>query len=108
EPFESSTVLLRIQPDGRCKLLQWINATAESKLDLRSSPFDNQKLQAVFEVFGFDADLVLLQASSAPQKERLSRGQRIASNNVLARTNKPQRLWRHCPPAVVPGTEITT
>lgn len=75
--------------------------TRPSQLDAHSSPFDNQKLKAAFEVVGFDADLILLQASSAHQKERLSRGRRTASNDVLGRKPQTQRLSRHCPPAVV-------
>ncbi len=73
EPFLRSAVVLRISPDGTCRLLQWISATAESQLELRSSPFDTQHLRAVFEVFGFDANRVQLVAGPKPKREHAIR-----------------------------------
>ena len=61
---ETNGVVLRVQPDGTSTLIETINATAESELDLRWFPFDNHRLEAVFQVLGFDRDEVLLEAAS--------------------------------------------
>jgi hypothetical protein len=58
---EADGVLLRVQPDGTSTLVTKLNATAESEFVMRRFPFDQQRLQAVFEVLGFDADEVVLQ-----------------------------------------------
>ena len=47
-------VLVRVQSDGTSSLVQTINATARSALNLRRYPFDSQRLQLVFQVLGFD------------------------------------------------------
>lgn len=66
--YEESAVLLRVRPDGRSTLLQTVNAIAKSQLDLRRTPFDSQRLEAVFEVFGFDASEVMLEAIPIPEQ----------------------------------------
>ena len=58
--FEVSAVLLRVKPDGVCTLVQSINAVAEVNLNLRRYPFDRQRLEAIFEIFGFEASEVML------------------------------------------------
>ena len=58
----SSAVVLLVESDGNSTLIQTINAIAEAKLNLRRTPFDSQRLEAVFEVFGFDANDVTLVA----------------------------------------------
>lgn len=62
--FEISGVTLRIAPDGTSKLIQSINATAEVSLDLRKFPFDNQRLEAIFQPLGFNNNEVLLEVKS--------------------------------------------
>jgi len=62
--FEQAGTLLRIKPDGTSTLTQSINAIAKVKLDLRRLPFDSQKLEAVFEILGFDSSEVLLKVKS--------------------------------------------
>ncbi len=47
-------VLLRVSADGTCTLVQTINATARSALNLRKYPFDRQRLELVIEILGFD------------------------------------------------------
>ena len=59
--YETPAVLLSVKPDGTCRLVMAVNAVAESKLNLRRCPFDGQRLDAVFEVFGFNASEVLLE-----------------------------------------------
>jgi hypothetical protein len=44
--FETHGVLLRVRPDGSLRLIQTVNATAETDLDLRAYPFDEQQLEA--------------------------------------------------------------
>lgn len=62
--FEINGVTLRILPDGSSTLTQTINATAEVYLDMRKFPFDQQQLQAIFQVVGLSADEVELQVES--------------------------------------------
>ena len=60
--YENSGVLLRVQPDGRLTLVATLNAAVETDLDLRRHPFDRQRVEAIFEVLGFDETEVELQA----------------------------------------------
>lgn len=53
-------VLLRVSPDGTCTLNQDFHAVARKELQLRRYPFDRQRLEAVFQVLGFDRSQVLL------------------------------------------------
>ena len=64
--FEKHSVLLRVKPDGTSILVETINAVAEANLDLRRCPFDRQRLEAVFEVLGFDTREVVLEAEPVP------------------------------------------
>lgn len=59
---ETNAVVMRARPDGSCTLIQTVNAAARTGLDLRRYPFDRQRLEAVFELLGFGADEVVLQA----------------------------------------------
>lgn len=61
--YEKHGVLLRIRPDGSLRLVETVNATAKTDLDLRAFPFDRQRLEARFEVLGFDEEEVVLQAA---------------------------------------------
>jgi hypothetical protein len=74
--YQKSGTVLRIQPDGTSTLLETMNAVAESKLDMSRFPFDGHRLEAIFEILGFDADEVQLQvegetASSPASKVQL-------------------------------------
>jgi hypothetical protein len=60
-PVDSGGVLLRVQPDGTSTLVQALNGTAESKFDMRRFPFDQHRLEAIFEVLGFDRDEIVLE-----------------------------------------------
>jgi len=62
--FETSGVMLRVQPDGTSTLIETVNAVAESKLYMRRFPFDSQRLEAVFQVLGFDNHEVQLVAEA--------------------------------------------
>ncbi|NIS77027.1 MAG: hypothetical protein GTO00_05325, partial [Deltaproteobacteria bacterium] len=62
--YQKSGVVLNIQPDGTSTLIETLNAAAESRTDMRRFPFDKHRLEAVFEVLGFDKDEVLLQVES--------------------------------------------
>jgi hypothetical protein len=61
---EKNGVVLRVLPDGTLTLVETLNAIARVDLDLRRFPFDKQRLEAVFEVLGFDKSKVVLQAES--------------------------------------------
>jgi len=56
--FDVTGVVLRIAPDGTCTLVQAIDATAEVTLNMRLYPFDKHRIEAVFELLGFDRDEV--------------------------------------------------
>lgn len=62
--YENSGVVLRVEPDGTSTLIETLNAAAESEIDMRQFPFDSHRLEAIFEVLGFDKDEVLLQVES--------------------------------------------
>jgi len=63
--YQQSGVVLRVQPDGTSTLIQTLNAAVETELNMVQFPFDAHRLEAVFEVLGFDKDEVVLQVDSA-------------------------------------------
>jgi len=67
--YEKRGVLLRVRPDGSLRLVQTLNAAAKTELDLTAYPFDHQRLDAVFEVLGFDESEVSLEAVAADTAE---------------------------------------
>ena len=62
--YQKNGVVLRVQPDGTSTLIETLNAAAKAEFNMRRFPFDGQRLEAVFEVLGFDRDEVLLQVES--------------------------------------------
>jgi len=62
--FESDGVMLRVRPDGSMTLTQAVNAVARTTLNLRRVPFDRQRLEATFQVVGFDKDEVVFRTGS--------------------------------------------
>jgi hypothetical protein len=72
--FQRHGVILRVLPDGTSTLTADLNAVAEADLDLRRYPFDQQRLEAVFEVLGVDTTEVVLEAAEhigSPEELRL-------------------------------------
>ncbi len=63
--FEKRGTVLRVQPDGTLTLIEMVNAVARADFGMRRFPFDHQRLEAIFEVLGFDSSEVVLQAKSA-------------------------------------------
>lgn len=59
--YEKHGVVLRVKPDGTLTLVETINAAAKAEFDMRRFPFDEHRLEAVFEVLGFDQDEVALE-----------------------------------------------
>jgi hypothetical protein len=51
-------IILRIQPDGTVWYIEEFEAIAESAMDFTRFPFDEQLLQARFEILGYSADEV--------------------------------------------------
>lgn len=64
--FESYGVQLRVLPDGTSTLVQTVSAIADSDFRMRQYPFDEQRLQAVFQMVGFDSSDVVFEAASKP------------------------------------------
>ena len=52
--IEQQGVVLRVQPDGTQTLMMKLTAVAKTEFNLRRYPFDKQRLEAVFEILGFD------------------------------------------------------
>jgi hypothetical protein len=63
--YEKHGVVLRVKPDGQLTLIETLNAAAEAELDMRRYPFDSHRLEAVFELLGFDQGEVVLEPESA-------------------------------------------
>ena len=64
--YDTQGVLLRVQPDGTSTLIVTVNAIAKVDFTMRRFPFDSQRLDAVFEVLGFDSSEVVFEAESSP------------------------------------------
>lgn len=62
--FEKDGVVLRVRPDGTSTLVETLDFTAKGEFSMRRFPFDGQRLEAVFEVLGFDADEVALRVDT--------------------------------------------
>ena len=62
--YEKHGVVLRSRADGTQILVETINAAAKTELNLRRFPLDSQRLEAVFEVLGFDDSEVVLRVES--------------------------------------------
>src|SRR5262245_14766230 len=62
--YQKSGVVLRVRSDGTSTLTETLNAIAKSEVNMRRFPFDRQRLEAVFEVLGFDKDEVVLKVES--------------------------------------------
>jgi len=69
--YDKHGVLLRILPNGTLTLIEKVNATAKTDLNLRRYPYDTQRFEAVFEVLGFDSNEVVLRTSSDTEVEVL-------------------------------------
>ncbi len=74
--YEKHSIVLRTQPDGSQTLIETLTAVAKAELNMRRFPLDEQRLEAVFEVLGFDDSEVALRAESgtggsAPTTARL-------------------------------------
>ena len=63
--YEKRGAVLRVRPDGTLTLIEKLNAAASVDLDLRRFPLDRQRLEAVFEILGFDEDQVTLRTGSS-------------------------------------------
>jgi len=110
--FQRSGVVLRIQPDGTSTLIETINANAEVELDMRWYPFDSHRLEAVFQVLGFDRDEILLQtdsdsASSLPtSKIRVPQWAINAASTSIRDHPAPYAGQRGISSAFVVGVEV--
>jgi hypothetical protein len=63
--YEGDGVVLRVLPDGASTLTQTLTASAKVQLNMRRFPLDTHRLEAVFEVLGFDRDEVRLEVDPA-------------------------------------------
>jgi len=70
--IEQQGVVLEALPDGTQTLLAKISAVAKTKFNLRRFPFDGQRLEAVFEVLGFDDSEVVLQVEPETARSVIS------------------------------------
>lgn len=58
--YEKHGVLLRVRSDGSLSLFETVDAAAKIDLNLRRYPVDQQRLEAVFHVLGFDSNEIVL------------------------------------------------
>ncbi|RIL08873.1 MAG: hypothetical protein DCC75_07845 [Proteobacteria bacterium] len=65
ELLDKQGTLLRVLPDGTNILTETIDASAKTDFNMRKHPFDSQRLKGVFELFGFDKDVVKLEPLGA-------------------------------------------
>lgn len=79
--YERHGVMLRVRSDGFMMLEQKVNAIAKSKLDLRRVPFDTQRVEAIFQILGFESSEVVL---------RTVRGVGEDASNLNKEYNVPQ------------------
>lgn len=63
--YQANGIVLRVRPDGTSTLVQTLYASAETELDMFRFPLDGHRLEAVFEVLGFNRDEVELRAEPA-------------------------------------------
>ncbi|TWU19405.1 Proton-gated ion channel precursor [Allorhodopirellula heiligendammensis] len=63
--YDTSAVVLRVQPDGTSTLSQAIDAVAKVDLNMRRFPFDRQRLELVFRIFGFDSSVIAFDDTSS-------------------------------------------
>jgi hypothetical protein len=66
--FNREGVVLRIEPDGTAWYVEEFDASAESPLDMRFFPFDQQNLQLHFKFLGYSSDEVRFQPVEAYSK----------------------------------------
>lgn len=59
--YETGASILKVKPDGSSTLLQTINVSAKTPMDLRLFPFDSQKLLIRFSIFGYDKEEMVLE-----------------------------------------------
>jgi neurotransmitter-gated ion-channel len=62
--YDQEGVVMRVRPEGNVTLVEKVSAVAKTELNLRRFPFDKQRLEAVFEVLGFDKNEVTLVAGT--------------------------------------------
>lgn len=62
--YETDGVVLRVQADGTSTLVETLSATAKTEFNMRRYPFDRHRLEALFEVLGFDREEIVLQVES--------------------------------------------
>jgi hypothetical protein len=82
--YETSASLLRIEPNGVATLTQMINAAAKVHLFMRRLPFDSQRLEAVFGVFGYDKNKVVLRVD--PEQQNAAEKAKLIDQWTLADT----------------------
>ena len=75
EMAELTVPTLRIRSDGFCRLWLRVAATAEGDFRMRRYPFDRQRLEAIIEVPGFNADEVALRAGTCAGRDGLKLSQ---------------------------------
>lgn len=70
---EAQGVLLRVAPDGVCTLIQDLHAVARKELELRRYPFDQQNLEAIFQILGLNRSQVVLAGDANPSTADIAR-----------------------------------
>ncbi len=67
--YSKSGVLQRVLPDGTCTLIETINAAAKSDLNMRRYPLDRHRLEATFQILGYDSGEVVFEVDGSSPEE---------------------------------------
>jgi hypothetical protein len=86
-----------VRSDGSLSLFETVNAAAKNNLDLRHYPVDQQRLDAVFHILGFDSKEIVLRLEpgfdnkykNIAEKIRLSQWQLTTAMSSIGTRNTP-------------------
>ena len=82
--YEKHGVLLRVRSNGSLSLYETVNAAAKIDLDLRRYPIDQQQLEIVLHVLGFDVNEIVLRLEPGYNDGNLNISVLISSANAVA------------------------
>ena len=62
--YETNAIFTRVQPDGTTSIIEAINASIKTRINLKIYPFDIQKFEILFGVFGYNSEEVTLETKN--------------------------------------------
>ena len=109
--YESYGVLLRVLPDGTSTLIQTVSAIAEANFIMRRYPFDEQRLEVVFQMIGFDSSEVAFEVAPSPvdsswRNVQISQWELVGIGNSAGQQNAPYAGKRGTSSTFTIGMEV--